>query len=62
MRLGVQEMTHCGMKEEEFNIIAEFFERLIIKGESADKIKQEVNSLRSKFLSVKFSFDEEEMN
>lgn len=59
MRLGVQEMTHCGMKEAEFNKIAEFFERLIIKGESPDRIKQEVNTLRSQFLSVKYSFDEE---
>ncbi|MBD3352271.1 MAG: serine hydroxymethyltransferase [Candidatus Lokiarchaeota archaeon] len=59
MRLGVQEMTHVGMKQEEFKLIAEFFERLIIKEESIDSVKKDVNFLRSKFIDVKYSFDEE---
>ena len=58
LRLGVQEMTHFGMKEPEFKIVAEFFERLIIKGEAPDKIKSDVNELRSRFSKVKYSWDE----
>ncbi|MFW9987111.1 MAG: serine hydroxymethyltransferase [Candidatus Odinarchaeota archaeon] len=58
IRLGVQEMTHMGMKEPDFKIIAEFFKRIIIDNENPDKIKREVNELRSKFLNIKYSFDE----
>ncbi len=58
IRLGVQEMTHLGMKEPEFKIVAEFFKRIIIDSETPDKIKREVNELRSKFLNINYSFDE----
>ncbi|MHA1729252.1 MAG: serine hydroxymethyltransferase [Promethearchaeota archaeon] len=58
IRLGVQEMTHVGMKEQEFGEIAEFFERVIIKGESSKRIKKEVNEFRSRFLKIHYSFDE----
>ncbi|MFX1374957.1 MAG: serine hydroxymethyltransferase [Promethearchaeota archaeon] len=57
IRLGVQEMTHLGMKEPEFKIIAEFFKRIIIDGEIPDRIKKEVNELRSKFLNINYTFD-----
>jgi len=57
IRLGVQEMTHFGMKENDFKTIAEFFERIIIKGESPARVKQEVNALRNKFLNVEYSYD-----
>ncbi len=58
LRLGVQEMTHLGMKEPEFKIIAEFFKRIIINDENPNKIKREVNEFRSKFLNINYSFDE----
>jgi glycine hydroxymethyltransferase len=57
LRLGVQEMTHFGMKEQEFRIVAEFFERVIIKGEAPDKIKNDVNELRSQFCDIEYSYD-----
>jgi len=59
MRLGVQEMTHFGMKESEFRKIAEFFERLIINEEPIDRIKKEVNELRSNFIDISYSFDKQ---
>jgi glycine hydroxymethyltransferase len=59
IRLGVQEMTHFGMKEPEFKLIAELFERIIISGEALDKVKIDVNELRSKFHNIKYSFDEQ---
>ncbi|MHA1340715.1 MAG: serine hydroxymethyltransferase [Promethearchaeota archaeon] len=57
IRLGVQEMTHFGMKEDEFKIIAEFFERVIIKQEDPQRIKKEVNELRSRFTKIKYTFE-----
>lgn len=59
IRLGVQEMTHFGMKEPDFSLIAEFFQRIIINGESPERIKEEINKFRGKFLKIHFSFDEE---
>ncbi len=59
IRLGVKEMTHFGMMEAEFKLIAEFFERVIIKSEAPDKVKSDVNELRSKFHNIYYSFDEE---
>ncbi|MCP4764577.1 MAG: serine hydroxymethyltransferase [archaeon] len=57
MRLGVQEITHFGMKEADLGQIAEFFERVIIKGESPKKVKKDVNRMRLEFLNVHYSFD-----
>jgi len=58
LRIGVQEMTHFGMKENEFKIIAEFFERIIINNENPDKIKFEVNELRANYIKVRYTFEE----
>lgn len=60
MRLGSQEMTHFGMKEPEFEQIAEFFERLIIKEEPVERIKNEVVEMRKKYIKIHYSFDVEE--
>ena len=57
LRLGVQEMTRFGMKEEDFKVVAEFFERVIINGESPSRVKDDVNRFRSKYLEIFYSFD-----
>ena len=54
LRLGVQEMTHWGMKEPEMEEIARFFKGCLIDGKS---VKEEVNRFRSRFVDVKYSFD-----
>src|SRR6185369_604642 len=54
LRLGVQEMTHWGMKEGEMAEIARFFKECLIDGKT---VKDEVNKFRSKFIDVKYSFD-----
>jgi len=54
LRLGVQEMTHWGMKEAEMAEIARFFKECLIDGKA---VKDEVNKFRSKFVDVKYSFD-----
>ncbi len=56
IRIGVQEITRLGMKENEMKIIAELFKRLLIDNESESKIKQEVINLRKKFKYIEYSF------
>jgi len=54
LRLGVQEMTHWGMKEAEMAEIARFFKECLIDGKS---VKEELNKFRRRFVEVKYSFD-----
>lgn len=53
VRMGVQEMTRFGMKEQEMAYIAELI-RGCLEGK---KVKGEVIKLRKKFQEVKYSFD-----
>ncbi len=58
LRLGTQELTRLGMREQEMKMIAEFFKRLIIDRESTEKVKRDVAEFKKDFTVVKFSFDE----
>ncbi|GIW66900.1 MAG: hypothetical protein KatS3mg095_0798 [Candidatus Parcubacteria bacterium] len=49
IRLGTAAITSRGMKEKEMKIIAEFFERILIKKEKPEKIKKEIVNLTKKF-------------
>jgi glycine hydroxymethyltransferase len=55
IRIGVQEMTRLGMKEEQMEQISAFIEECIIRGK---EVRGEVNRFRSDYTSVCFSFDE----
>ncbi len=57
LRLGVQEMTRFGMKEEEMDIIASFFEDLLIKNKDPEEVAVRVKEFRSNFIEVKYSLD-----
>lgn len=57
IRIGVQEMTRYGMKEEDMASIAEFFDMTINKGKN---IRDEVRMFRAKFREVKYCFEVEE--
>jgi len=54
LRLGVQEMTHWGMKEAEMAEIARFFKEALIDKKA---VKEEVNRFRGRFVDVHYSFD-----
>jgi len=54
LRLGVQEMTHWGMKEAEMEEIARLFKECLIGGRA---VRGEVNRFRSRFVGVRYSFD-----
>jgi len=49
IRLGTPAVTSRGMKEKEMKLIAEFFERILIKKEKPEKIKKEVIKLTKMF-------------
>ena len=55
IRIGVQEMTRFGMKEQEMEYIAKIIRECIIDGK---EVREEVNRFRSNYTEVKYSFDE----
>jgi glycine hydroxymethyltransferase len=62
LRIGVQEMTRFGMKEDEMDVIADFMERVLIRGEEPSKVREEVKSFRSNFTKVHYGFRLEDLN
>lgn len=55
LRLGVQEMTRVGMKEDQMKTIAELFKKCMVDG---DYIGDEVAEFRKDYQIVHYSFDE----
>lgn len=55
IRIGVQEMTRFGMKEQEMEYIARLIKECIIEGK---EVREEVIRFRSDYTEVKYSFDE----
>ncbi len=56
LRLGVQEMTRFGMRESDMEVIANFFERVLIRGEDPAKVAKEVTEFRSHYLEVHYGY------
>jgi glycine hydroxymethyltransferase len=56
IRLGVQECTRLGMKTDEMKQIAEFIERLVLKKEDQDKVRNDVIEFRKDFQKVHYAF------
>ncbi len=56
MRIGVQEMTHFGMKEPEMKQIAGFIGRVAVKGEAPEAVKEDVRAFRKEFLEVGYCY------
>lgn len=57
IRIGVQEVTRRGMKENDMKTIASFFKNILKDNIAAEKIKQDVINFNSQFNSIAFSFD-----
>jgi glycine hydroxymethyltransferase len=57
LRLGVQEMTRFGMKEDNMKDIARFIARVLIEKEDPKKVAAEVAEYRREFVTVKYCFD-----
>ncbi len=55
IRIGVQEMTRVGMKEDEMERIAALMKECLVDGK---EVRGEVNKFRQEYTEVKYSFDE----
>jgi glycine hydroxymethyltransferase len=57
IRIGVQEMTRFGMKEEEMVQIAQLISQLIIEGANPIETKEKVRELRNRFQKTHYCFE-----
>jgi aminomethyltransferase len=57
LRMGVQEMTRFGMKEDDFDQLAEYMSQVILKDRSVAK---EISQFRKKFTEMKYCLPEAE--
>jgi len=57
LRLGVQEMTRFGMKEDDFRQLAEYMAAVILDDKD---VSQEVSSFRERFLKMQYCLPEEQ--
>lgn len=60
IRLGVQELTRIGMGEKQMSEIAQFFERVVFKGDTKD-VKRDVAAMREHFQTVRYCFNDEKI-
>ena len=56
LRIGVQEVTRIGMKEEEMREIARFMARVLLKKEELTKVRKDVIEFRKQFQKVHYTF------
>jgi glycine hydroxymethyltransferase len=56
IRLGVQEMTRFGMKEQHMETISSFFRDLLIDNREVEKVKKEVIDFRKPFQQIMYCF------
>ncbi len=57
LRMGVAEMTRFGMKEKDFQIVAQFIHDVVVESKQS---KQEVIAFRKKFQNMRYCFSEKE--
>ncbi len=60
IRIGVQEVTRLGMKEDEMEEIAEIIHSRLIKNSNEVELRQRVMELKQRFKTIKFTFEEED--
>jgi len=56
LRIGVQEMTRFGMKEDNMKDIARLMRRVLIDGEPPERVAKDVTDYRSDYIEVKYTF------
>ncbi len=57
LRIGVQEMTRFGMKEDDFRELAKFFKEVLIDGRDPAEVRRKVIDFRRNFIEVKYGYD-----
>jgi glycine hydroxymethyltransferase len=58
IRIGTQEMTRFGMKEDEMKQIAKFIKRVVLDKESPESVAKEVGAFRADFQTVRYCFSD----
>ena len=61
LRLGVQELTRVGMGTREMAQVADFYARVLVKGEDPAKVKADVKAFKARFQAVKYCFNPENL-
>ena len=61
IRIGTQEMTRFGMKEDEMKQIAEFIKRVVLDKENPETVGKEVATFRTAFREIESSFGSHEI-
>ena len=56
LRLGTPELTRIGMRENEMDEVAKFYERALLKGEDVKKIKADIKEFRKDFQELHYCF------
>ncbi len=62
IRIGVQEVTRWGFKEEDMEVIAEFMTDILIRGKDPKTIRHKVVEFRKRFREVKYGFSIKDFN
>ena len=57
LRLGTSEITRLGMKQSEMKEIAKLMARIIVKKESPESVRKEVESMRKGYQKVHYAFE-----
>jgi glycine hydroxymethyltransferase len=58
IRLGAQELTRIGMKEQHITEVADLISRIIVKKESPAKVRKDVIKLKGDFRSIHYCFND----
>jgi len=56
IRIGVQEMTRYGMREDDMEEIAEFMKQVLIDNKDINEVKRKVIEYRKNYIEVKYTF------
>jgi len=62
LRLGVQELTRVGMGTLEMQEVAKLYARVLLNSEDPKKVKNDVVDLKSNFQTIRYCFNEENIN
>ena len=62
LRLGVQELTRVGMGTLEMQEVAKLYARVLLNSEDPKKVKNDVAHLKSNFQTIRYCFNEENIN
>ena len=57
LRLGTQELTRWGMKEDDMKEVARLFRRVLIDKEDPAEVKKDVIAFRKNFQKIHYTFD-----